>query len=120
MKGLFMAAFFSFSLMATFAQNKVVKTGAPDKNKKLLIVETACGQCKLGLPGNSCNLAIRINGQSYFVDGTDIDSHGDAHASDGFCNAIRMAKVQGEIIDKRFKATYFQLLPETSKEKKKD
>ncbi len=74
----------------------------------------SCGTCKFGLPGKDCDLAIRINGKAYFVDGTNIDSHGDAHAADGFCNAIRKAEVQGEIVDKRFKATYFQLLKPTA------
>ena len=96
------------------AQSNDSKPSIPDKNKEVLIVDAACGQCKLDLQGNSCDLAIRINGKSYFVDGTDIDSHGDAHAKDGFCNSIRKAKVQGEIIKNRFKATYFQLLPEAN------
>jgi hypothetical protein len=28
----------------------------------------------------------------------------------GFCNAIRKAKVQGEIVNNKFVATYFELL----------
>ncbi len=76
------------------------------------MVDAACGQCMFELKDKDCNLAVRFNGKTYFVDGTNIDSHGDAHASDGFCNKIRKAKVQGEIIDNRFKATYFLLLPE--------
>ncbi|RYU75844.1 hypothetical protein EWM57_19360 [Hymenobacter persicinus] len=78
------------------------------------VVEASCGQCRLGLPGKSCDLAVRLNGQAYFVDGTSIDAHGDAHAKDGFCQAIRQAQVQGEIVDNRFKATYFRLLPATA------
>ena len=77
-----------------------------------MIVDAACGQCMFELKDKDCNLAVRMNGQTYFVDGTDIDSHGDAHASDGFCNKIRKAKVQGEIVNNRFKATYFLLLPQ--------
>ena len=61
------------------------------------------------------DLAVRIDGKSYFVDGTDIDSHGDAHAKDGFCNAIRKAEVQGEIVNDRFKVTYFKLLKQEKK-----
>ena len=114
MKFLFLFLFI-FVSATTIAQDKNSKT--PDKNKQILIVDAACGQCKLGLKGKSCDLAIRINGRSYFVDGTNIDSHGDAHADDGFCNAIRKAKVQGEIVNNRFKASYFQLIPETPKEK---
>jgi len=44
-----------------------------------------------------------------------IDSHGDAHAKDGFCNSIRKAEVQGEIINDRFKVTYFKLLKAEAK-----
>ena len=82
----------------------------PDSTKKILVVDAACGQCQLGMTGNSCDLAVRINGKSYFVDGTSIDEHGDAHAKDGFCNTVRKAEVQGEIADGRFKATYFKLI----------
>jgi len=82
----------------------------PDSTKKIEIVEAACGECQLGQSGKSCDLAVRINGKTYFVDGTDIDSHGDAHAKDGFCNAIRKAEVQGEIVGNRFKVTYFKLI----------
>jgi len=78
-------------------------------------VETACGECQFKLDGKSCDLAVRIDGRSYFVDGTDIDSHGDAHAKNGFCNAVRKAEVQGEIVNNRFKVTYFKLLKEENK-----
>jgi hypothetical protein len=81
-----------------------------DTTKKVQVVETACGQCQFGLTGKGCNLAVRINGKSYFVDGTDIDSHGDAHASDGFCNAIRKAEVQGTLVNNRFLVNWFQLI----------
>lgn len=83
----------------------------PNPNKKIITAEASCGQCKFGLKGKSCDLAVRINGKAYFVDGTKIDDHGDAHAAEGFCNAIRKATVQGEVVNDRFKATYFKLLP---------
>jgi hypothetical protein len=56
-------------------------------------------------------LAVRLDGKSYFVDGTTLDEHGDAHAEDGFCNAVRQAEVIGEVKDGRFVVTYFKLLP---------
>ena len=75
------------------------------------VVEAACGQCQLGMTEKSgCDLAIRIDGKSYFVDGTSIHDHGDAHAEDGFCAAIRQANVKGEIIDGRFKAESFTVI----------
>jgi polyhydroxybutyrate depolymerase len=86
------------------------RISTPNAAKKVQVVETACGECQFGLAGHSCDLAVRINGKSYFVDGTDIDSHGDAHAKDGFCNAVRKAEVQGEIKGELFVVTYFKLL----------
>ncbi len=74
-------------------------------------VDAACGQCRLGLPPPGCDLAIRIDGLAYFVDGSRIDDHGDAHADDGFCNAVRRAYVVGRIEGDRFVATEFVLLP---------
>ena len=75
------------------------------------VVEAACGQCQLGMTEKSgCDLAIRIDGKSYFVDGTSIHDHGDEHADDGFCAAIRKANVKGEIIDGRFKAESFTVI----------
>ena len=97
------------------AQKKDSAIYIQDPKKEVWLVETACGQCKLGLKGKGCDLAIRTKGKAYFVDGTDIDSHGDAHADDGFCNAIRKAYVQGTFVNNRFKATYFQLVDSTHK-----
>ena len=86
---------------------------AQDKKeeKKPQIVEAACGQCQFNMKGYDCDLAVRIDGKSYFVDGTSIDSHGDAHADDGFCATIRKAEVVGKIVDNRFKVTSFKVLP---------
>ena len=124
MKSLFTLILFSFSVLTAKAQTKDTTTAKPDQSKKTHIVEASCGQCKLGLPGKSCDLAVRIKGKSYFVDGTTIDEHGDAHAKDGFCEAIKKAEVQGVIKDDRFKVTCFKLVktevrPEGKPEKKK-
>ena len=89
------------------------KTESPRGNNMSInqVVEAACGQCQLGITEKSgCDLAIRIDGKSYFVDGTSIHDHGDAHAADGFCAAIRKANVKGEIIDGRFKAETFTII----------
>ncbi|MCB2377506.1 hypothetical protein LGH70_07930 [Hymenobacter sp. BT635] len=116
MKSFLFLLILGFSAGSAAQAQSVATTAAaapgPDTTKEVLLVEASCGQCKLGLPGKSCDLAIRLNGKAYFVDGTTIDSHGDAHAKDGFCQAIRKAQVQGEIVENRFKATYFQLMPE--------
>lgn len=74
------------------------------------LVEASCGQCNFDLSGDGCDLAIRMDGKAYFVDGTSIDEHGDAHAADGMCNAIRKAHVEGHVSEGRFQATSFELL----------
>ena len=80
------------------------------------LVEASCGQCQFGMKGTGCSLAVRIDGQAYFVDGSSIDEHGDAHGDDGMCNCIRQARVSGEIKDGRFVATSFTVLPQESDE----
>ena len=99
---------FLFSVLIATAQDKKEKP-------KTQIVDAACGQCQFAMEGHGCELAVRIDGKSYFVDGTSIDSHGDAHAKDGFCAAIRKAAVVGEIKDNRFVVSEFKLLPEEKK-----
>jgi hypothetical protein len=94
------------SAIAVAAQDKT----PADTSKKIQIVEASCGQCQFGMAGKGCSLAVRINGKAYFVDGSKIDDHGDAHASDGFCEAIRKAEVKGEVVNNRFQATYFKLV----------
>jgi len=88
------------------------KTDSPIKNDTSINqVAAACGQCQFRMTEKSgCDLAVKIDGKSYFVDGTTIHDHGDAHADDGFCRAIRQAEVKGEIIDGRFKAESFTLV----------
>jgi Family of unknown function (DUF6370) len=105
----------SFFIVAVSAQNNTVKDTGPDKTKKIQLVDAACGQCKFKLPGKTCDLAVRINNKAYFVDSANIDAYGDAHAKDGFCNAIRKAEVQGTIVNGRFVATYFRLVPPKNK-----
>lgn len=109
-------------MILSFAPLLHAQTKAPatvDSTKKLLVMEAACGQCKFQLKGKGCSLAVRTGGNAYFVDGTDIDSHGDAHADDGFCNKIRKANVQGEVVNGRFKASYFALVGEEGRKGKK-
>ena len=44
-----------------------------------------------------CRYADYINNIAYDIKGTGIDGHSDSHAEKGFCNAIRVANVKGEI-----------------------
>jgi hypothetical protein len=103
----FLSIFFSVSL---FAQQTEKKIHTPDPAKKVQLVETACGQCQFKMEGSGCDLAVRIKDKTYYVSGTSINDHGDAHAKDGFCNAVRKAEVQGEVKDNKFHATYFKLV----------
>ena len=103
MKQLITAVAFIFLACVSKAQNA-------DSTK---VVEASCGQCMFKMKSKSgCDLAVRIDGVPYFVTGTSIDKHGDAHADDGFCNSIRKAKVSGTVVDKNFVATSFVLLPQ--------
>lgn len=111
MKNLFIFLLISISV-------SIVKAQTPKANSKLntvQIVEAACGQCQFKMEGKDCDLALRIKGKSYFVDGTKIDDHGDAHAKNGFCQKVRKAEVQGRIVKNRFVVSSFKLLPDTEK-----
>ena len=110
---LFLTLTLCFFLAAVNAQNTAVNSSKPDPTKKIQVAEASCGECQFHLEGKGCHLAVRINGKAYFVDGTTIDEHGDAHASDGFCEAIKKAEVQGEVVNGRFKVTYFKLIKPT-------
>ena len=114
MKNILLILFTCSAFSTALAQNsKTVYKSA--KERDVQIVEASCGQCQFKMEGKSCDLAVRIKGKSYFVDGTKIDDHGDAHSKDGFCEKIRKAEIKGSIVNNRFLATYFKLLPETAK-----
>ncbi len=66
---------------------------------------------------DECLLAVEINSDIYYVEGTTIDDHGDAHAIDGFCNVVRKAHVEGIIDDGRFYLDKFRLLKYREKKK---
>ena len=93
---------------------KLVEPVNLQKEKNITInqvVQAACGQCQFGMTEKvGCDLAFKIEGNTYFVDGTAINEHGDAHADDGFCVTIRHAHVKGNIIDGRFESESFTLV----------
>ena len=106
MKKIITVAFLLIGMASMNAQEKKTE-------QKTQVVEASCGQCQFGMkdkPG--CDLAVRIDGKSYFVEGTDINKHGDAHAHDGFCSAIRQAEVVGEVKNNKFVVSQFKLLPQ--------
>ena len=113
MKYLFCIPFILFSYIS---KAQISGNVVPDPQKQTYTVEASCGQCNFALPGKGCELAIRMDGKAYFVTGTDIDDHGDAHAHDGFCEAVKMAEVQGELKGDKFNVSYFKLKEEMLQE----
>ena len=93
------------------------QTEQKETKARVFQVKAACGQCQLELPGYGCDLAVVVDNKAYFVANGDIDAHGDAHAADGLCTTIREAEVSGAVVEGKFTATYFKLLP-VKKEKK--
>ncbi|MDG2031113.1 MAG: DUF6370 family protein [Phycisphaerales bacterium] len=85
---------------------------AVSKKASTRIMEASCGQCQFGMDAPGCDLAVRLDGTPYFVDGSGIDDHGDAHGAEGLCNAVRMAEVTGTVVDGRFIAERFVLQPQ--------
>tara|TARA_B000000441_G_scaffold107267_1_gene76917 strand:+ start:150 stop:425 length:276 start_codon:yes stop_codon:yes gene_type:complete len=83
-----------------------------------LIVDASCAKCQFDKKSDKdCLLAVEIHSDIYYVEGTTIDDHGDAHASDGFCNVVRKAHVEGAIDDGRFYLDKFRLLKYREKKK---
>lgn len=103
-----------FIILGCFAANaQTTKKTTAAKVIKNQTVEIACGECKFKMDGKGCDLAIRMDGKSYFVDGKTVDDFGDAHdEKHGFCNVISKAEVTGEIVNNRFKAKTITLVPE--------
>ncbi len=86
-------------------------TAVPDDGNIEGLVITSCGQCKLGLKGKpGCSLTIKIGESIYPVEGTGIHDHGDAHGSEGFCSAVRVAWATGQIKKDIFHAQSFSLV----------
>tara|TARA_B110000238_G_scaffold199530_1_gene246840 strand:+ start:2668 stop:3000 length:333 start_codon:yes stop_codon:yes gene_type:complete len=98
--------FFLLVSILSFGQEKDLTLSS---DLPLIKVEASCGICMFDMEGKECELAVKTNGKKYYVIGTGIDDHGDAHSKTGFCNAILNAKVQGEIINNKFNISYFKL-----------
>ena len=100
MKSLF--TFSSILLLLSCAQPK----------KKTFVTEASCGQCLFELKTQrGCDLAIKMDGKAYFVEGAHIDDYGDAHDENiGFCNAIRKVEVTGKLENEKFKVSTFKIV----------
>jgi hypothetical protein len=114
-KLIFMKSILSiFALLFSLSINAQEKksTGKFDEKKKSYEVLASCGTCNFKMKAPGCPLAIKLEDKYYFVEGTKIDDHGDAHAEDGFCNVIKKAKVQGTIKGDSFTTSYFEIIKE--------
>ncbi len=117
---LFYLLFASLFLSININSQVLTKLSAkPDPNKKLITADVSCGECNFDLEGNDCDLAVKIGDKAYYVDGVGIKDYGHPHDKNGFCVAVRKAELQGDIVDGRFKATYFNLLNDKGKKTKK-
>jgi hypothetical protein len=113
MKQLLIAAIAILYSVTVPAQEKQQPLSTLDPAKKVQTAEVSCGECQFKMKGKGCHLAVRIKGASYWVDGADVDSFGDAHDKTmGFCNKVRKAQVQGEVKNGRFQLSYLKFVDE--------
>ena len=109
-----------FSVFFLLIQNNSVTAQEHSESHKMkinMIVDASCSKCQFEKDDDTCLLAIEINSEIFYVEGTSIDAHGDAHGATGFCNAIRKAHVIGEISENRFLLEKFSLLKYSPKKK---
>ncbi|MCH2228884.1 MAG: DUF6370 family protein [Crocinitomicaceae bacterium] len=76
-----------------------------------LIAKASCGTCNFDMTNDECELAVEIDKKHYFVEGSSVDGHGDAHSATGLCSTIRDAKIIGKVRHGVFVAESFQLIP---------
>ena len=98
-----------FIPLVSFGQETFKNKLIFNPERSLIKTEASCGICMLNMKGKECELAVKIKDSTYYVVGTGIDDHGDAHSDSGFCNAIRKADVQGKVMNNKFHVTYFKL-----------
>jgi hypothetical protein len=102
-------SFTSITAMAQQTKEKEKTKLVFDKNKPVYELEASCGKCNFKMEGKECELAVKFKDKYYYVTGAAIDDFGDAHDDHGFCNAIKKAKVQGEVVGDKFHVTWFSL-----------
>ena len=89
---------------------KDILTVVPENRMLSGKVEASCGMSNFGMDNRDCSLAIRVGEKTFNVKGTGMEDHGDSHADDGFCNAVRIANVKGKISKGKFKSESFALI----------
>ena len=83
-----------------------------EKKEKTIVADISCGQCQFELTSQKgCDLAVKIDGKAYFVEGAHIDDFGNAHdKKTGLCEVIKKGNIVGVIENNRFKATSIKLI----------
>jgi hypothetical protein len=90
----------------------LILAACENKNEIKQIASVSCGQCQFELNSeDGCDLAVKIDGKAYFVEGFEIDDFGDAHDEHtGFCEVIRKGEVVGKIENNKFIASSIKLV----------
>lgn len=89
----------------------LIGCGGETKKVEDQVVAASCGLCKFGMQSSQCELAVKIDMKPYFVLGVDTGDHAKFHEPDGYCMVVRHAKVSGKIVDEKFVASSYELLP---------
>jgi len=90
--------------------NNTLITSVPKDGKVSGLIIASCGKCNFGKKDKRCELSIKIGEKLFPVVGTNLNEHGDAHSSEGFCSAVRIARAKGEIKKNIFHSDSFVLI----------
>ena len=90
--------------------NNTLITSVPKDGKVAGLIIASCGKCNFANKDKRCELSIKIGEKLFPVVGTNLNEHGDAHSSEGFCSAVRIARAKGEIKKNTFHSESFVLI----------
>ena len=85
-------------------------TSVPKDGKVEGLMIASCGKCNFGKRDKRCELSVKIDKKLFSVVGTNLHDHGDAHSSEGFCSAVRIARAKGKIKKNTFHSDSFELI----------
>ena len=92
-------------------KSSALVTTIPDSGDIEGFVLASCGICSFGFRGSKgCSLTIKIEDKVYPVEGTSIHKHGNPHSKEGFCSAVRVAYVSGNMKKNTFYSDSFTLM----------
>ena len=74
------------------------------------LVIASCNKCNLGKKSNrKCSMGIKIGNKVLALE-NDVHDHKSAHSTDGICNALRIAYIDGKVTKNQVKASVFELI----------